>query len=60
MSYACPTLDVVWKRWYHVLVELPGGKRHLLAIEATSALEAQRLAEVDWGAASVREVRGAR
>lgn len=46
----------MWKRWYHVLVEAPDGRRHRLAIAALSAWEALQLAEADWGEGSVREV----
>jgi len=47
----------MWKRWYHVLVESPAGKRHLIAVEATSALQARRLVAADWGDENVREVK---
>jgi len=47
----------VWKRWYHVLVSVPDGKRFLIAIEASSALEARLLVAADWGDENVREVR---
>ena len=47
----------MWKRWYHVLVEIAGGKRHLIAIEATSALQARQLVAADWGEHNVREVK---
>ena len=50
----------MWKRWYHVLVEAPDGKRHLIAIEARSANEARQLIAADWGEESVREVTSAR
>ncbi len=50
----------MWKRWYHVLVETPGGKRHLIAIEAASALEARRLVAADWGDERIREVKTSR
>jgi hypothetical protein len=46
----------VWRRWYHVLVETPDGKRHLIAVEATSAREARQLVGADWGEDNVREV----
>lgn len=46
----------MWKRWYHVLVELPDGKRHLIAIEAVSAYEARQLVAADWGEDNVRSV----
>lgn len=49
----------MWKRWYHVLVELPD-KRFLVAIEAFSALEARQIVADGWGEESIREVRGAR
>jgi hypothetical protein len=49
----------MWKRWYHVLVEVDG-RRLMIAIEATSAIEARQLVEADWGIDCVREVRGAR
>jgi hypothetical protein len=47
----------MWKRWYHVLVEAPDGRRHRIAVEATSAREAFQLVGVDWGEASIREVK---
>jgi hypothetical protein len=47
----------MWKRWYHVLVEAPNGKQYRVAIEATSAIEAQRAAASDWGADRIREVK---
>jgi hypothetical protein len=47
----------MWKRWYHVLVEASDGKRHLIAIESTSALRARQLVAADWGESSVREVK---
>lgn len=47
----------MWKRWYHVAVDTSDGKRYLIAIEATSALEARRLVAADWGDESIREVR---
>lgn len=50
----------MWKRWYHVLVEAPDGKRHLIAIEASSAMEARRRVEVDWGESRVLEVTSSR
>ncbi|HSX23328.1 MAG TPA: hypothetical protein VLE97_11195 [Gaiellaceae bacterium] len=50
----------MWKRWYHVLVEAPDGKRHLIAIEAASAHEAKQLIAADWGEESIREVKSAR
>jgi hypothetical protein len=50
----------MWKRWYHVLVEAPDGKRHLIAIETTSALEARRLVAADWGEGNIREVKTSR
>lgn len=50
----------MWKRWYHVLVEAPGGKRYLIAIEAISAQEARRLVATDWGDESIREVKSSR
>ena len=43
-----------------MLVEAPGGKRHLIAIEAASALQARQLVASDWGDENVREVKGAR
>lgn len=46
----------MWKRWYHVLVEVDG-KRFLVAIEAMSAIEARRLIATDWGDQSIREVK---
>jgi len=49
----------MWKRWYHVLVE-HSGKRHLIAIEASSALEARQLVAADWGDDAVKEVKGSR
>jgi hypothetical protein len=49
----------MWKRWYHVLVELPD-KRFLVAIEATSAMEARQLVADGWGSDHIREVRSAR
>lgn len=51
---------VMWKRWYHVLVEAPDGKQHLIAIEAHSAMEARRLVAADWGNESIREVKSTR
>jgi len=36
------------------------GKRYLIAIEATSALEARRLVAADWGEESIREVKSSR
>jgi hypothetical protein len=50
----------MWRRWYHVLVDAPGGKRYLIAIEATSAIEAKRLVAADWGDESIREVKTSR
>lgn len=50
----------MWKRWYHVLVEAPDGKRHRIAIEALSAIEARLLVAFDWGEKSVLEVKSAR
>jgi hypothetical protein len=50
----------MWKRWYRVLVEAKGGKRHLIAIEATSAAEARQLVAADWGDESIRGIEGAR
>jgi hypothetical protein len=50
----------MWKRWYHVAVNTPDGKRCLIAIEATSALEARHLVATDWGHDNVREVKSAR
>jgi len=50
----------MWKRWYHVLVEAPDGKRHLIAIEATSAIEARQRVAADWGEARVLEVTSTR
>jgi len=50
----------VWTRWYHVLVDALDGKRFLIAIEATSALEARRLVAADWGDERVREVKSSR
>jgi hypothetical protein len=50
----------MWKCWYHVLVEAPDGKRHLIAIEATSAIQARRLVAADWGEQRIREVKGSR
>lgn len=50
----------MWKRWYHVLVEAPDGKRHLIAIEATSAIDARRLIAADWGDNNIREVKSSR
>lgn len=54
-----PTIyaGVMWKRWYHVLVEAPDGKRHLIAIEADSAMEARRQVATDWGNENIREVK---
>jgi hypothetical protein len=46
----------MWRRWYHVLVEQPDGKRFLIAIEASSAVEAQRRVAADWEGAIIREV----
>jgi hypothetical protein len=50
----------MWKRWYHVLVEAPDGKRHQIAIEATSAHEARKIVAADWGDESIREVKSSR
>lgn len=50
----------MWRRWYHVLVETPNGKHHLIAIEATSAIEARKLVAADWGNESIREVKTSR
>jgi hypothetical protein len=47
----------MWTRWYHVAVDTPDGKRYLIAIEATSALEARRLVAADWGNENIREVK---
>jgi hypothetical protein len=47
----------MWKRWYHVLVEAPDGKQHRIAIEAISAIEAQRAVASDWGADRIREIK---
>jgi hypothetical protein len=41
-------------------VETSDGKRHVIAIEADSAIEARRLVAVDWGDESVREVKSVR
>lgn len=49
----------MWKRWYHVLVEASDGKRHRIAIETTSAIEARQLIAADWGDKSIREVKTA-
>jgi len=46
----------VWKRWYHVLVEVDG-RRLLIAIEASSAIEARQLVASDWGDDRVRGVK---
>lgn len=45
----------MWKRWYHVLIEVDD-RRLVIAIEATSAIEARQLVEADWGSC-VREVK---
>ena len=47
----------MWRRWYHVLVETFEGKRHLIAIEATSALQARQLVAADFGEDRVLEVK---
>ena len=60
MSYPPPTLRGMWNKWYHVLVEEAGGRRYLIAIEATSALEARLLVEADWGETRVIQVKSAR
>jgi hypothetical protein len=49
----------MWKRWYHVVVEVDG-RRHRIAIEATSAIEARQRVAADWGDDRVLEIRGAR
>ena len=47
----------MWPRWYHVSVDMPDGKRHMIAIKATSALEARRLIAADLGDENIREVK---
>lgn len=49
----------MWKQWYHVLVEAPDGKRHRIAIEAISAIEARQLIAADWGDKSICEIKTA-
>jgi hypothetical protein len=49
----------MWRRWYQVIVEIDG-KRHLIAIEAASAIEARQLVATDWGDESVRGVKSLR
>lgn len=46
----------MWKRWYHVHVDLDG-RRLVLAVEASSAIEARQRVATDWGEACVREVK---
>lgn len=50
----------MWKRWYHVLVEAPDGKQHLIAVEADSAIEARRMVAADWGEEKIREIKTSR
>lgn len=47
----------MWERWYHVGIDAPDGKRHVIAIKATSAFEARRLVAAEWGDESIREVK---
>jgi hypothetical protein len=47
----------MWERWYHVSVEAPDGKRYMIAIKATSALEARRLIAADFGDENIRGVK---
>lgn len=50
----------MWNRWYHVRIWHPNGKHFLIVIEASSAIDAQRLAEADWGKDRVLEVKSSR
>lgn len=59
LSHARSTLGSMWKRWYQVLVEIDG-KQHLIAIEASSAIEARQIVAADWGDESVRGVKSLR
>jgi hypothetical protein len=59
LSHPGSTLGSMWKRWYQVLVEIDG-KRHLIAIEAASAIEARQIVAADWGDESVRGVKSLR
>lgn len=49
----------MWKRWYHVIVEVDG-RCHVIAIEASSAIEARQLVGADWGEGNIRGVKSGR